>query len=97
MENIYEWKQEEDQRPPLEREPVLNEDGTMETRSGDAGIAGKRSAGLGDWADLVFLGKFFKNFGQIIFLGNILLFLSKTTQNIDYFWAYFYHRPALVF
>ena len=54
-------------------------------------------AGLGVWATFVFLGEIFKESGQIFILGNILLFLGKKPQKIDYFWAYFYHRPALVF
>ena len=53
-------------------------------------------AGLGDWANFVFLDKFFKNVGRFFFLGNILFLLGKKTQKIDYFWADFYHRPALV-
>ena len=55
-------------------------------------------AGLGDWANFYFWGKFFKKFGQIFFLGNILFFLGKEPpQKIDYFWTYFYHRLPLDF
>ena len=53
--------------------------------------------GLSDWANF---GFFWVNFSKIsadVFLGNILFFLGKKTQKIDYFWAYFHHRPALVF
>ena len=52
-------------------------------------------AGLGDWANFYFWVNFSKNLAHI-FLGNIIFFLGKK-QKIDYFWAHFYHRPALVF
>ena len=55
-----------------------------------------RMAGLGDWANFVFLGKCFKNVGRLFFWV-IFYFFSAKKQKIDYFWAYFYHRPPLVF
>ena len=33
--------------------------------------------GLSDWANFVFFGQIFKEIGQIIFIGIILLFLGK--------------------
>ena len=49
----------------------------------------------GDWTNFYFLDKFLNNLGRF-FLGNILFFAGQK-RKIDYFWADFYHRPALVF
>ena len=53
-------------------------------------------AGQGDWGNFGFLGKFFKNLGRFFFWV-IFYFSGQKNQKIDYFWADFYHRPALVF
>ena len=52
-------------------------------------------AGLGDWANFYF----WVNFSKIwaVFFWVIFYFFWAKTQKIDYFWTYFYHRPALVF
>ena len=55
------------------------------------------------WGDTVsgqilffFLGEFFKNLGRLFFWVIFDFFWAKKQKNV-YFWAYFYHRPALVF
>ena len=54
------------------------------------------------WVNLLFWVKI-SYFWSGFFLGNFLLFLGNfqlilgIKQKIDYFWACFYHRPALVF